>query len=283
MKLLGKFFCLIGAGLVAALGSSAAVAQELPPLPDDIQEKGVVRVGTKCDYPPDGYLDENGNPAGIEVEMAHQLAEYAFGSKDKVEFTCVTSSNRVPALVGDKVDLLIATMGITPERAEVVDFTKPYAWGASSVIVPADSEIQSIEDFEGKTIGLVKGSWQIPWWDENMPNTEQMRLNTVSDIVQAMTQGRVAGYAHDVAVQMALAQQNENLRLLDDRYKIGTRGAAVRKGADEWVNYLNAAFAKMAEENLFGAWIRQHADPEMVDARMKLWDVSQMPEQASSN
>lgn len=268
---------------VAAILVAPAGAQEMPELPDHIEERGVLRVGVKCDYPPDGYLDASGEPVGIEIEMARQIAEHAFGSKEDVELTCVTSSNRVPALVGDKVDLLIATMGVTKERGEVVEFTKPYAWGASSVIVPADSDIQSIEDLENGKVGLVKGAWQIPWFDENMPNTEQMLLDTVSDVMQAMMQDRVDAYAHDIAVQMALVQKNDQLRMLDDRYNIGTRAAAARKGDDEWVAYVNAALDRMAEEGLFEEWIREHDDPELVEQKMILWDVSQMPEEPATN
>lgn len=273
---------LLSAGVAAILVAPAG-AQEMPELPDHIEEKGVLRVGVKCDYPPDGYLDASGEPVGIEIEMARQIAEYAFGSKENVELTCVTSSNRVPALVGDKVDLLIATMGVTKERGEVVEFTEPYAWGASSVIVPADSDIQSLEDLENGKVGFVKGAWQIPWFDENMPNTEQMLLDTVSDVMQAMMQDRVDAYAHDIAVQMALVQKNDQLRMLDDRYNIGTRAAAARKGDDAWVEYVNAALDRMAEEGLFEEWIREYDDPELVEQKMMLWDVSQMPEEPATN
>lgn len=263
----------------AAMLVMPASAQEMPPLPTSIEEQGVLRVGVKCDYPPDGYLDASGNPVGIEVAMARQIAEYAFGSDEDVEFTCVTSSNRVPALVGDKVDLLIATMGVTKARAEVVDFTHPYAWGASSVIVPADSDIQSIEDLDGKKVGIVKGAWQIPWFEKHMPNTELMLLDTVSDVLQAMLQNRVDAYAHDIAVQMALVGKNDKLRMLDDRYNIGTRAAAARKGDTEWVAYVNAALERMAADGKFEGWIREYDNPDLLEAKLRLWDVSQMPEE----
>ncbi|QPC44052.1 transporter substrate-binding domain-containing protein [Kaustia mangrovi] len=266
------------AGVLCTVGAQAA---EMPPLPDQIEQQGVVQVGVKCDYPPDGYLDASGKPVGIEVEMARELAEYAFGSRDKVELTCVTSSNRVPSLVGSKVDLLIATMGVTPARAEVVDFTRPYAWSASSVLVPADSDIQSMKDLDGKTVGLVKGAWQISWFDENMPGVEQMRLDSVSDVLQAMMQGRAVAYAHDFPVQLGLATKNDRLRMLDDRYKIGTRAAAARKGETDWVAYVNAALDRMAETGRFEEWIRKYEDdPGLIEAKLKLWDVSQMPKAA---
>lgn len=270
---------LLGVATAAALALPAA-AQGMPELPDSIKDDGVLRVGVKCDYPPSGYLTMSGEHVGIEVEMARQIAEYAFGSKDAIEFTCVTSANRVPTLVGNKVDLVIATMGINPSRAEVVAFSNPYAWGASSVIVPSDSDIESMSELEGKKVGLIKGAWQVPWFEKNMPNVEMVQLNTVGAILQAMMQGRIAAYAHDLNVQLALVQKNDKLRLLDDRYKIGVRGAAMRKGEDEWVAYVNAALARMADEGRFEGWLREYVEPELVETRMTFWDMSQAPEDA---
>ncbi len=123
--------------LGAVLFASAATAQTaLPPLPDFIKSHGVLRAGVRCDQPPYGFQDQNGKFAGVEVEMALQIAEWAFGSKSKAELTCVTAENRIPQLNGKKVDLLIATLGITPERARVVDFSEPYRWGGSDWLVP---------------------------------------------------------------------------------------------------------------------------------------------------
>jgi polar amino acid transport system substrate-binding protein len=100
------------------------------------------------------------------VEMSRQIALWALGSKDKVTFTCVTAENRVPQLLGRKVDFLIATLGVTPERQRVIDFTTPYRWGASDVVVKKDSAIKRIQDLNGKTLATLKGSVQAKWFEE---------------------------------------------------------------------------------------------------------------------
>src|SRR3546814_10647389 len=50
---------LVTALAAITLGIGAAAAKDLPPLPEAIASKGVLRVGTKCDYPPDGYLNRS--------------------------------------------------------------------------------------------------------------------------------------------------------------------------------------------------------------------------------
>lgn len=263
--------------LILAATPLTAVAADVPPLPDSIKSKGAIRVGVKCDYPPDGYLNQNGKPIGIEVEMAKQLAVYA-GIPS--ELTCVTTANRIPTLQGGKVDLLIATIGVTDERRQVVDFTEYYAWASSSILVRKDSQAKSIEDMKGKKIVFIKGAWQIGWFEKNMPGTPEMRLDTVSDALQALMQGRADGYAHDLAVQIGIAKKNARIRMLDGRYQIGFRGAAVRKGETEWLAYVNAAFENMRKDGLLIKWIRQYEDPELIDEKLVLWDPKQAPAEA---
>jgi polar amino acid transport system substrate-binding protein len=263
-----------------AASLSAQAAESLPPLPDSIKAKGAVRVGVKCDYPPDGYLDAGGKPIGIEVEMAKQLGAYAFGSADKAELTCVTTANRVPTLQGGKVDLLIATIGITDERRKVVDFSDYYAWASSSILVRKDSPMKAIQDIKGKKVIFVKGAWQIGWFEKNMPDVTDMKLDTVSDALQALMQGRGDGYAHDLAVQIGIAKKNPNVRMLEGRYQIGYRGAAARQGEGEWLTYVNAAFAKMRSDGLFDKWIKHSEDPELLSEKMAMWDPAKAPAEA---
>ena len=267
--------CAVAALVMVAVPQ--ALANELPSLPAAIKSKGAIRVGVKCDYPPDGYLDQGGKPIGIEIEMAKQLAVYA---ELPSELVCVTTANRVPTLQGGKVDLLIATIGVTDERRQVVDFTSYYAWTSSSILVRRDSPAKTIADMQGKKIVFIKGAWQIGWFEKNMPGTPDMRLDTVSDALQALLQGRAEGYAHDFPVQIGIAKKNERVRMLDGRYQIGFRAAAVRKGEPEWLAYVNAAFEAMRRDGLLNKWIRQYEDPELVDEKLSLWDPTKAPPEA---
>lgn len=256
---------------------SGALAQDMPPLPASIEEAGVIRVGTKCDYPPEGFLDNTGTPIGVEVSMGHQIAKYAFGDDAEAEIVCVTGSNRIPALLGSKIDVIIATMGINDGRAEVVDFTDPYAWSSSGVVVRAEDPYNKLADFKGKPVSFIKGAWQIPYFEENYPDVEQLLLDGVSDSLQALMQERVEGYAHDTAVLLSMVQNNSKIRLIDESYKIGTRGAAVRPGEDEWLAYINASIKRMATEGKLKEWLKTHADADTVAAKLDFWDMSKKP------
>jgi polar amino acid transport system substrate-binding protein len=270
---------LVGAVAMGASFSGPALA-DLPPLPGYIKDKGKLRIGNKCDYPPDGFLDEKGVPQGVEVDMGRQIAKYAFGDEKKIEIVCVTTANRVPSLVGNKIDLMIATMGITKQRREVVDISEPYAWGASDLLVPKDSPIKKLDDLKGKKLILIKGAWQIPWFEKNMAGIENIKLDTVNDAVQALLQGRADAYGHDHNVLYGLAAKNPKVRLVGDPYMIGFRGAAVRKGEREWLAYVDAALGRMRKEGVVTRLIEKYVEADIRPAHLAAFDPSKAPANA---
>ncbi|MGE7416200.1 transporter substrate-binding domain-containing protein [Methylobacterium tarhaniae] len=242
------------AALLAA-GLSTAAAQALPPLPKAIQAAGVLRAGVRCDQPPYGYKDESGNFSGIETDMAIQIAAWAFGAPDKIELTCVTAENRIPQLMGKKVDILLATLGVTPERARVIDFSKPYRWGGSDMLVAKDSPIRKLDDVAGKTVIMLKGSTQAKWFEDTMPKVETLRLNTASDAFQALKQGRGDAYTHDAATLVVVASKDPSLRLVGEAFAVTDAAAGLRKNDPEWLAYVDAALARMKAEGLYTKWV----------------------------
>lgn len=241
----------------------AAQAQSLQALPEPIKSAGVLKAGVRCDQPPYGYKDETGKFAGVEIDMAIQMAAWAFGSPDKVALTCVTAENRIPQLAGKKVDILIATLGITPERARVIDFSKPYRWGGSDLLVPKDSPIEKLDDVAGKTVIMLKGSTQAKWFEDNMPKTEGLRLNTASDALQALKQGRGDAYTHDATTLVVIAAKDSSLRLVGEPFAISDAAVGVRKNEPEWLAFVNAALDRMKAESLYAKWIDKWIPAEM--------------------
>ena len=236
---------------------STVQAADLPAVPAAIKEAGQLRAGVRCDQPPYGYQDEKGDFAGVEVEMAKQVSLWALGSKDKVSFTCVTAENRVPQLLGRKVDFLIATLGVTPERQRVIDFTTPYRWGASDVVVKKDSAIQKISDLKGKTLATLKGSVQAKWFEDHMPDVQTLRMNSAADALQTFRQGRADAYTHDAATLVVVVDNDKDARRIGEPFQISDAAIGVRKNDEQWRDYLSAAVLRMREEHLFRGWVEQ--------------------------
>ena len=248
-----------GMMLIAALADAGA--EELPAVPAELKSAGVLRVGSKCDYPPDGFIDEKGANAGVEIDLVRQLAAWALGDPAKLEITCVTAANRIPYLISRKVDLVVATMGVTEERAKVIDFTEPYRWGAGDIMLPKDSPVKTLDELASRTTVMVKGTIEAAWFDGHLPGAKTLRLDGVSDALEALRQGRAEAFAHDEALLIGLVAKNPGYRLLRELYTPVDTAAGVRKGDAAMRDYVGAAIRRMRDEQLFRAWVDKWVEP----------------------
>ena len=142
-----------------AKGSSDADVQK-------IIDRGVLKVGCKSDVPNLSLQNTaTGEYEGFEDDLAYEIAGDIFGcsadeAKEKklVEFQGVTAKTRGPLLENDEIDLVIATFTITEERKETYNFSTPYYTDAVGLLVNNNSGIESIEDLNGKIIGVAQSS-----------------------------------------------------------------------------------------------------------------------------
>ncbi|MDB5415710.1 MAG: Polar amino acid transport system substrate-binding protein [Rubritepida sp.] len=264
------------AGAMLWLGLGAAQAQ-LPPLPATIRDAGVLRAGVRCDQPPYGFRGPDGGFAGVEVEMARQMAAYAFGSRDKIDLQCVTAENRIPQLNARRVDLLIATLGITPERARVIDFSEPYRWGGSDLLVRRDSPIRVLDDARNRNVIMLRGTTQALWFDANWPGMSTMRLNTISDGLQSLIQGRGDALAGDAATLIVIAARDQNLRMVGEIFALSDAAVGLRKNEPEWMAWINAALSRMKAENLYNGWIEAVVAPEIRQSYLDAFNAPRPP------
>lgn len=228
----------------------------------------------RCDQPPYGFQDGAGQYAGVEVDMGRQIAKWVFGSPDRASFVCVTAENRVPELLGHKVDLLIATLGVSAERKRVIDFTAPYRWGASDVMVRKDSDIHNLAGLKGKTIVALKGSVQAKWFEDHMPDVQMLRLNSAADAIQAFRQGRADAYTHDAATLVIATAKEPKARLLGQYFMISDAAIGVRKNEAGWRDYLSAAISRMRSEGLFVTWLKQDVPADIRSYYLEVFQQS---------
>ena len=113
-----------------------------------IQERGEIIIAMEGTWAPWTYHDENDELVGFDVEVGQQIAE-ALG----VEATFVEGEwdGLLAGLDAGRYDIMINGVDITEERAEAYDFSDPYAYNRTAVIVSGDNtDITSMEDLEGK-------------------------------------------------------------------------------------------------------------------------------------
>ncbi len=115
----------------------------------EIQNRGYITVAMEGTWAPWTYHDEEGELVGFDVEVAAAVAEelgvevrYEEGEWDGL----------LAGVESGRYDIMVNGVGYTEERAQAYDFSEPYCYNKTALIVRSDNdEISSLEDLEGKT------------------------------------------------------------------------------------------------------------------------------------
>ncbi|WP_338609316.1 transporter substrate-binding domain-containing protein [Pelagibacterium nitratireducens] len=241
---------LIGLGAAAALtvGLAGPVAAQTP---SEIQGRGTVNIGLLVDFPPFGILDEAGNPDGYDADVARLLAE---DMGVELNLVPVTGPNRIPYLVSNQVDILVASLGITPERAEQVDFSDPYAGIEIFVFGDADLEVTGPEGLSGQNIAVARASTQDTSITEIAPDDANIqRFDDDASAVQALLSGQtpLMGASNVVISQINTMAPDQ----FDTKFSLRqqSQAIAVRPGSDELLAYINDFLGRVKEDGSLNA------------------------------
>jgi polar amino acid transport system substrate-binding protein len=152
-RILATFATTLAFAGVAALSAFVAPAAHADAL-DSIAKSGVVRIGVFEDYPPFGSIGPDMKPEGYDIDVANLIGK---ALNAKVELVQVTGDNRMAYLADHKADLLLS-VGETPEREKVIDFSQPYAPYYLAVFGPKNLPVKNAGDLAGKTISVARGT-----------------------------------------------------------------------------------------------------------------------------
>jgi ABC-type amino acid transport substrate-binding protein len=228
-----------------------------------VKKRGSLVAGVKTDFPPFGTIDAAGKNVGFDVDVAHLFAKALFNDANRVELVAVTSGNRIPFLQSGKIDIIIATVTVTEERRQVVEFSDPYFMSGSLLLVPKSSTVRGLEDMAGKTVAVVQGAIQDKDVAELMPRADRIKFGKVSEAVLAVKGGRADAYVHDDIVILSLVKENPDLKAVGKPFTPRPYGIAVRKGDTEFIKWVNAELARMRRDGTYDRlWKKYFADVE---------------------
>jgi polar amino acid transport system substrate-binding protein len=126
-----------------------------------ICEAGVIKVSTDPEYPPQSFLDEETNELdGFDIDVAKAIAE-RLGVE--VEFETPSFDAVVAGGWSNRWDMSVGSVTITPERAEVLDFTQPYYFTPAQMAALSSSGFTSLDDFAGTTVCVGSGTTYFFW------------------------------------------------------------------------------------------------------------------------
>ena len=219
---------------------------------EDIKENGTIKIGVFSDKNPFGYVDADGEVQGYDVYFAKRIAKVLLGSEDAVEFVYVEAANRVEYLESGKVDIILANFTVTEERAEKVDFALPYMKVALGVVSPEDALITDVEQLNGKTLIVVKGTTAEKYFSENYPDVNLLKFDEYQEAYDALLDGRGDAFSTDNTEVLAWALQNKGFAVgVESVGSLDTIAPAVQKGNTELLNWINDEIESLEEEQFF--------------------------------
>ncbi|MCP3469023.1 transporter substrate-binding domain-containing protein [Bradyrhizobium sp. CCGUVB1N3] len=117
----------------------------------------MVAVGVKNDYKPWGFLEPSGQIIGLEIDLAKAVAD-KIGVK--LELVPVTGANRMEFLKQGRIDVILATMGDTPERRKIVGMIEPnYYASATNILAQKSANLKQWTDLKGRKVCAVQGAY----------------------------------------------------------------------------------------------------------------------------
>lgn len=227
----------IAAGALLGGASAAAAADE--------SETYVI--GTDTTFAPFEFTSPEGDLVGIDMDLLRAIAaDQGF----EVEIRQLGFDAALQALQSNQVDAVMAGMSITDERQQIFDFSDPYFTSGIQLGVLDESDIESLDDLDGKTVAVKTGTQGQTFAEENQDEYgfRVTPYSDTTDMVDAVKAGQAVGYFEDFPVLAYGIQQGSGFRLVGDPELGGEYGFAVNKGQNpELIEKFNAGLANLQE------------------------------------
>jgi polar amino acid transport system substrate-binding protein len=205
---------------------------------DDIISKGKIAIAVDPTSAPFGITGTDGQPDGYDVDVAKLVAKYM---GVELELVPVTSTNRIPYLLTNRVDLVISLFSITPERALQVWFSDPYAAVGTIITARKEKQIKSFDDLKGLKVGVPRGTIpDILLTKKALPGVEIMRFDDEATSIQALVTGQVDALGSSTTALIVLnrgkaeKEFESKITLVQNHFGIG-----MRRGQEDLHQWLN--------------------------------------------
>jgi polar amino acid transport system substrate-binding protein len=265
--------CLAAWGAAATVSPSSSSRLEagratLPLLPADIQARGRFLIGVKCDSPPFGSV-VGGQHVGFDVEVAQQLALSAFGKKNRVTFTCVTTPEREEALTSGRVDLVIATFSYTPDRDTRIDFSRAYYKASGRLLVRRGSRVQSLADIPGARVATTTASIYDRWLEKCFPTATRVTSDKFTGAVASWRSKKADALMWDDPGLVNIASKNRSAVIPKDTFLPSPYGIGIQQGNAQLKRWVDSRLELLRLRDTFAGILNRHFPLHLYAAFLK--------------
>ena len=220
---------------------------------------GKLTMSTNAAFPPYEMTADDGSFEGIDIEVAAAIAD-KLGLElqiDDMDFDAALLATQ-----SGKSDMVMAGVTVTEERQKVMDFSDTYAEGIQSVIVPEDSDIASVDDLAGKTIGTQRGTTGYIYCTDDFGEDSVVAYDDGLTAVQMLNNGQVDCVVIDNAPAKEFIAANPGLKLLDTAYVEESYAIGIGKGNTELKDAINTALEELKADGTLQAIVDKYITAE---------------------
>ena len=204
-------------------------------------------VGSDIPYPP-FEQGKAGNYTGFDIELMEAIGE-KIGRTPEFQDTSFETIFRDVAQ--GKFDAVISAATITDEREKAVDFSNPYYLSEQAVLVKEGSDVESLEDLEGKTVGVQQGTTGLELAKEELGGAEVRPFPEGPDAVNALKAGTVEGVVIDAPVAQNAVEKSGGVEIAEKVPTEETYGIAVAQGETELLDEINKALKEVEDDGTY--------------------------------
>ncbi|MBI6619024.1 transporter substrate-binding domain-containing protein [Pseudomonas corrugata] len=235
---------------------------------DDIIGSGKLRCAVTLDFPPMGFRDESNKPAGFDVDYCNDLAKVLGVDAEVVE---TPFSDRIPALLSGRADVIVASTSDTLERAKTVGLTVPYFAFQMVVLTREDTGINSYTDLKGKKLGNTSSTYEAIALEKDQKNWGSgsfRAYQSQNDTLLAVAQGHIDAtvVTNTVAAATIKSGKYKGLKIAGDApYVIDYVSLGAKRSEYGLLNYLNLFINQQVRtgryNELFVKWVGKEIPP----------------------
>lgn len=213
---------------------------------EQIIDRDYLIVAVKTDSKPFGYIDEKtGQNEGFDIDIAKAIAKDILGSERKIKYVPVTTAEKIEAITSGKVDIVVATFTMTPQRQFLIDFSTPYYIAGQSAIVREKSNIYNFSDLKNKRTIVVLGSTAEQNIRRILPMARLIGFKNYKEAFDAFKEGQADAISTDNTILSGFLMDNKGYRMIKNRitqepyavgFKINENDDSLKKSVNITIN-----------------------------------------------
>lgn len=236
-------------------------------------EDGVFTVGFDAEYPPYGYMDENGEYTGFDLELAQAVCDLEGWELEKKP---INWDSKDMELNSGSIDCI--WNGFTMNGSEDdYTFSVPYVDNSQVIVVAEGSGIESLSDLAGKVVGVQAASAALDLLQSEEEGGQKAladtfgSLNEFADYNTAFTElqaGALDALAIDIGVaKYQLNSRGEGFQMLDETLNTEQYAIGFKLGNQELCDIVNADLKKLAEDGTVNTLAEKYEIADMVSLK----------------